>query len=215
MVLEVLKALRNQQGPGVEVIGAEWFRPTTVVPSELMPDDSDSSWMMDLHGMHHGGAAKSAHVEARSLTQLTEHPCAIAQVDSSWNEALIKTFPQAKVLSWVDVLIHDLVQWSRHVPHDGWSIRWDVRKQGAVAVGMVGESLQWVHHLESGFEPDDALYAMVNAMHRCGGDPTQARVKWSGERSLTQGWERFVPIVEGSPEEDGWAPLLKSMASCA
>ena len=215
MIPEVLKALRNQVGAGVQVVASEWGQPTTVVPAEMSPQGADNAWMNDAHAMHHGAQAGSSQgCKGMVLEQLNELPVAIVCPSEDWTVALNATFPQARSIHWADVLVRDLVQWGREQPFQGWSLRVDVRKGGASMTAMVGERLQWVHRLEEGFQPEDALYAMVNAIHRGEGEVGEARVLWSGDRALTNGWERFLPVIQPTPEPDGWKSVAQTLVSC-
>ena len=79
---------------------------------------------------------------------------------------------------------------------------------------MLGERLQWVHRLDAGFQSEDALYAMVNAIHRGDGEVGEARVMWSGDGELTNGWERFLPVIQSVNGPEEWASLMQTLVSC-
>ena len=111
MIPEVLKALRNQVGAGVQVVASEWGQSTTVVPAEMSPQGADNAWMNDVRAMHHGAQARSSQgCKGMVLEQLNELPVAIVCPSEDWTVALNATFPQARSIHWADVFVRDLVQ---------------------------------------------------------------------------------------------------------
>jgi len=138
----------------------------------------------------------------------------------AWQTAVEEVFPQARRVPWVQALLHDALMAQRTSSHDGWTVRADIRSEGARFVGMLGESLQWVHHLEPGCTSEDGLYAVVNAIHRGDGKVEASRVLLTGDAALVKGWERFVPevralgaAVDGSPAS--WEHVLTTLLACA
>lgn len=218
MVPEVLRALRNQVGAGAQVVHGEWGKPVTAMPQALLSSGNGEASLAPWHELHHGPLDKGHALFSATLEELKDAPQIAVAASSLWHDAVNLVFPQARHIPLVQALIHDVVTWNRSAPHDGWSFRVDVREQGGVLVAAQGEDLQWVHHLAAGLEPDDVLYAMVNAAHRSGADVHQARVKWSGTQALTAGWDRFL-LTERSGDQETppqtWRPLLESMMACA
>ena len=218
MVPEVLRALRNQVGAGAQVVHGEWGKPVTAMPQALLSSGNGEASLAPWHELHHGPLDKGHALFSATLEELKDAPQIAVAASSLWHDAVNLVFPQARHIPLVQALIHDVVTWNRSAPHDGWSFRVDVREQGGVLVAAQGEDLQWVHHLAAGLEPDDVLYAMVNAAHRSGADVHQARVKWSGTQALTAGWGRFL-LTERSGDQETppqtWRPLLESMMACA
>lgn len=230
MVVEVLRALRHQVGSGAQVVHCEWNSPTTVMPSALVAnasqavgaaDGMDVSLMERLHALHQGAPSSEDGVRhACVLDDLVDAPTAMFAGSRAWQSAVEEVFPQARRVPWVQALLHDALLAQRTSAHDGWTVRADIRAEGARFVGMLGESLQWVHHLEPGCTPEDGLYAMVNAVHRGGGKVEAARVWVTGDVAWTKGWERFVPEVralgaalDGSPAS--WEHVLTTLLACA
>ena len=219
MVQEVLRALRKQVGAGAEVLHAEWGQPATAIPMALMPPAPSAEDVTPLHALHHGRSKAGTRVAVHGLDGVLDTPWLALSEDDVWQEAVAHVFPQARPLPLVRVLVHDAIQWHRREAGEAWTFRADVRPEGALLVGVDGESLQWVHHLCPGCTSEDALYAMVNAAHRGGVDVNACRVQWSGDKSLTQGWDRFVlqaPHPHDSQETPAksWWPLLSSMNEC-
>jgi len=218
MVPEVLRALRNQVGAGAQVVHGEWGKPVTAMPQALLSSGNGEASLAPWHELHHGPLDKGHALFSATLEELKDAPQLAVAASSLWHDAVNLVFPQARHIPLVQALIHDVVTWNRSAPHDGWSFRVDVREQGGVLVAAQGEDLQWVHHLAAGLEPDDVLYAMVNAAHRSGADVHQARVKWSGTQALTAGWGRFLQTERSGDQESPpqtWRPLLESMMACA
>jgi len=230
MVVEVLRALRHQVGAGAHVVHCEWNSPTTVMPTALVAESSpsvgaadgmDVSLMERLHALHHGVPSSEDGVHhAVVLDGLVDALTAMVAGSRAWQTAVEEVFPQARRVPWVQALLHDALMAQRTSSHDGWTVRADIRSEGARFVGMLGESLQWVHHLEPGCTSEDGLYAVVNAIHRGDGKVEASRVLLTGDAVLVKGWERFVPevralgaAVDGSPAS--WEHVLTTLLACA
>jgi hypothetical protein len=242
MIVEVLRALRNQVGAGASVVHTQWGVPSTVMPSSLLeqvgtegdsePMDRGKSrketrhaMLKVLHEMHHGRpevGRPSGHWSG-SLTSLNDEPAYVVGGDVAWHEGVASVFPQARHVPWVQVLLQDALKWQRTHPAEGWVIRADVRSRGALFVGIESETLQWVHHLEEPCNEEDGLYAMVNAVHRAEAALDKVRVLWSGDTAGIRGWERFIPEIHAcstldssaSPAGEEWMTWCQTMISCA
>ncbi|MDA0728514.1 MAG: hypothetical protein O3B70_02770 [Bacteroidetes bacterium] len=242
MIVEVLRALRNQVGAGASVVHTQWGVPSTVMPSALLqggesdgmsqPIDrvrmggSDSHAVLTvLHEMHHGPSAlgKTSGHWSGSLTSLKDEPAYVVGGDVAWHEGVAAVFPQARHVPWVQVLLQDALSWQRTHPAEGWVIRVDTRPRGALFVGIDSGALQWVHHVEEPCNEEDGLYAIVNAVHRAGASLDKVRVIWSGDVAGVQGWNRFIPHVQAfssadrsvSLSEDDWVTWCQTLISCA
>jgi len=218
MIPEVLRALRNQVGAGAQVVHGEWGKPATAMPQALLSSGTGEASLSPWHELHHGPLDKGDTLFSTILEELKDAPQIAVASSSLWQDAVNRVFPQARHIPLVQALLHDVVTWNRSLPHDGWSFRVDVREQGGVLVAALGEDLQWIHHLAADLEPDDGLYAMVNAAHRSGADVNQARVRWSGTEALTAGWDRFLQVERAGDHQtppQTWRPLLESMMACA
>jgi len=218
MVPEVLRALRNQVGSGAHVIHAEWGVPATAMPLSLLAEPARPEAMEAWFNLHHGPLPSGHRLQVDVLADVADEPCLAVATSGTWHDAVSSLFPQARHVSVVQALLHDAIQWNRSEPSPHWTFRVEARAEGAVLVASCGEALQWVHHLPKGSTSDDLLYAMVNAVHRSGGDVNASRVMWSGTSDMTAGWDRFLAVhpAENWTEDklQSWRPLLESMNAC-
>ena len=224
MVREVLKALRKQVDAGTSVIHAEWGRPATAIPLALLSSPREKEAARKLHETLHGPVQASHDIECHALEALDDCPCLAVEHDVNWGQSLTEVFPQSRPLPLVHALVHDALQLNRQDGHRGWTFRIDVRNEGALMVAVSGEALQWVHHLNAGFEAEDALYAMVNVAHRAGVAMETCRACWSGDDTFVSGWSRFMDVrtVEHQRADANsnaalhmsWWPLFQSMKAC-
>ncbi len=218
MVPEVLRALRNQVGSGAHVIHTEWGVPATAMPLSLLAEPARPEAMEAWFNLHHGPLPSGHRLQVDVLADVADEPCLAVATSGTWHDAVSSLFPQARHVSVVQALLHDAIQWNRSEPSPHWTFRVEARAEGAVLVSSRGEALQWVHHLPKGSTSDDLLYAMVNAVHRSGGDVNASRVMWSGTSDMTAGWDRFLAVhpAENRAEDklQSWRPLLESMNAC-
>ena len=211
MVPEVLTALRNQVGAGSEVVCAEWGASTTLLPSELT-DDQELDVLVEAHAKQHGLAVHDG-VLVEAFDRGGTRCQMVTEIANAWSNHVSAVFPQAHMTSMASVLAREAIRLSQGQPQDAWVFRVHICDQGMHAAAASGQVLQWEQFVQAGCTSEDALYAMVNACHRSGADVKDAKVVWSGDAQLTEGWRRFLTWTEAQPQsaEGGWEVVLNLM----
>ena len=207
MLPEVVRALKGRFSSVSEVIYAQRFASTTMVPAIVLKDDSEAAekWFK----MHHA-PIKEVGVRVLHLESIDDEPVFVEGLDEVWEESVKKIFPQAQGVIQSAILMETAISLSRQI--DLWVVVVDAGERGADFAASYKGNAIWSGHALKG-DSESILYSVVNAMHRNGISQEGVAIRFSGLRGngLNQAFKRFFSDIEnlGDSKWEGLKLLSK------
>ena len=192
MLSEVVQFLKSRFKNVGKISFSRSFLSATMVPSIVV--ESNLEVAENWYKLHNAPNKKVA-LRIQYLDSIDTQPVIIESGDTAWEEAVIKSFPQALRVSQQAALLKAAVVSSRNT--NKWVVYVDAGSKGADIVAAKGGVPSYVGAASSGLT-DSMLYNIVNAMHRDGLKPGDVRVKLMGEGAsdLALSMKRFYEEVE-------------------
>lgn len=192
MLSEVVQFLQTRFKNVGQISFSRSFLSATMIPSIVVESNLEvaENWYK-LHNAPNENVA----LRIQHLDSIETQPVIIESGDSAWEEAVIKSFPQALRVSQQAALIKAAVVSSRNT--NKWVVYVDAGSKGADIVAAKEGLPTYVGATGSGLT-DSMLYNIVNAMHRDGLKPDDVRVQLMGEGAsdLALSMKRFFEEVE-------------------
>jgi len=187
MLPEVLRALKGRFSAVNEVVYAQRFARTTIVPAIVLKDDSEAAekWFK----LHHA-PTKDVDLRILHLESIEGEPVFVEGLDGDWEASVKKSFPQAQGVIQSAVLMETAISISRQ--SDLWVVVIDAGKRGADFAASSNGNAVWSGHSLKG-DPESILYSVVNAMHRNGIEQDGVAVRFAGAigQDLNAVFKRF------------------------
>ena len=206
MLPEVIRALKGRYGTVNEVVYAQRFARTTMVPAIVLKEDSEAAekWFKFHHAPAQDVDLRIVHLEA-----IEGEPVFLEGLDPIWEASVKKSFTQAQGVVQSAILMETAISISRQI--DRWVVVIDAGEIGADFSASVKGNAIWSGHSLKG-DPESILYSVVNAMHRNGMNQDGTAIRFTGliDHVLKDVFTRFFSDVE-SLGESKWEGL-KSLA---
>ena len=207
MLPEVVRALKGRFSSVSEVVYAQRFASTTMVPAIVLKDDSEAAvkWFK----FHHA-PTKDVEVRVLHLESIEEEPVFVEGLNQIWEESVLKFFPQARGVIQSAALMETAINFSRQI--DLWVVVVDAGERGADFAASYRGNAIWTGHSLKG-DSESILYSVVNAMHRNGVSQEGVAIRFSGLRGeyLNEAFKKFFSDVEyiGETKWEGLKLLSK------